>query len=125
MLKRATEEIRRLNVDIPRPSGLPIGRMSGGQRQSVAIARAAYWTSDVLFMDEPTAALGVQESSAVLALVKKILADGVAVAMISHIMPHVIELADHVLVMRHGEKVADLDREDVTMDELVRLIVGA
>lgn len=127
MTKLAEAEIRRLNVGIPRLRGMATGSMSGGQRQSVAIARAAYWTSDVLFMDEPTAALGVQESAAVLELVKSILNDGVAVVMISHVLPHVIELADHVVVMRHGRKVADLSSSGKTMqaDDLIRLIVGA
>jgi ABC-type sugar transport system ATPase subunit len=119
------QEIRRLNVKIPRHVGLPIGRMSGGQRQSVAVARAAYWTSSVLFMDEPTAALGHQESTAVLELVRRILSDGVAVVMVSHILPHVIQLADHVVVMRQGEKVADLEAAGVEIEDLIKMIVGA
>jgi ABC-type sugar transport system ATPase subunit len=121
----AQEEIRRLNVKIPSIRGVPVGRLSGGQQQSVAIARAAFWTTDVLFMDEPTAALGVREARAVLDLVRSILDRGVAVVMVSHILPHVIELADHVVVMRHGHKVADVPSESVTMDDLIRLIVGA
>lgn len=127
MSQLAEAEIKRLKVTIPRLRGMPTGSMSGGQRQSVAIARAAYWTSDVLFMDEPTAALGVQESRAVLELVKQILADNVAVVMISHVLPHVVQLADHVVVMRHGLKVADVmaGSERVSVEEMVRLIVGA
>jgi len=76
-------------------------------------------------MDEPTAALGVQEARAVLDLVRTILDRGVAVVMVSHILPHVLELADHVVVMRHGVKVADVPSDTVTMDDLIRLIVGA
>jgi len=125
MRELAGEEIRRLNVKIPSIRGIPVGKMSGGQQQSVAIARAAYWTTDVLFMDEPTAALGVQEARAVLDLVRGIVDRGVAVVMVSHILPHVIELADHIVVMRHGRKVADTPSRDVGMDALVRLIVGA
>jgi ABC-type sugar transport system ATPase subunit len=121
----AGEEIRRLNVKIPSIRGVPVGKLSGGQQQSVAIARAAFWTTDVLFMDEPTAALGVQEARAVLDLVRSIVDRGVAVVMVSHILPHVIELADHVVVMRHGQKVADVPSHTVTMDDLIRLIVGA
>jgi simple sugar transport system ATP-binding protein len=98
--------------------------MSGGQRQAVAIARAAYWASDVLLMDEPTAALGVAESSAVLELVAKVLEDGMAVVMVSHIMPHVIELAHSVVVLRHGHKVAELPAKGLTTQDLVQLIVG-
>jgi simple sugar transport system ATP-binding protein len=124
MRRLAREEIERLDVRIPSLTGLPVGQMSGGQRQAVAIARAAFWASDVLLMDEPTAALGVAESRAVLKLVRKVLDDGMAVIMISHVMPHVIELADHVVVLRHGEKVADLPGEGLRTEDIVRLIVG-
>ncbi len=120
----ATAEIERLNVKIPRITGVPVGQMSGGQRQGVAIARAACWASDVLLMDEPTAALGVAESRAVLHLVARVLEDGMAVLMVSHIMPHVLELADHVIVLRHGRKVADLPAEGLRTQDLVGLIVG-
>lgn len=125
MGRLAEGEIGRLRVNIPSLRGVPVGQMSGGQRQGVAIARAAYWTTDVLFMDEPTAALGVQESRAVLELVKGILGAGVAVVMVSHILPHVVELADHLVVMRHGRKVADQPRGSTDMEGLIRLIVGA
>jgi fructose transport system ATP-binding protein len=125
-MRRATEtEIKNLSVQIPRIQGIPLGKMSGGQQQSVAIARAAFWAKEVLLMDEPTAALGLKESRAVLELVKKIVERGIAVVMISHILPHVIELADVIVVMRHGQKVAELERKEASMDNLVRLIVGA
>lgn len=124
MRRLAREEIQRLDVRIPSLTGVPVGQMSGGQRQAVAIARAAFWASDVLLMDEPTAALGVAESRAVLRLVRKVLDDGMAVIMISHVMPHVIELADHVVVLRHGEKVADISGADLRTQDIVQLIVG-
>ncbi len=124
MRRLAMAEIERLDVKIPRLTGVPVGQMSGGQRQAVAIARAAYWASDVLLMDEPTAALGVAESRAVLALVRKVLDDGMAVVMISHVMPHVIELADDVVVLRHGLKMADLPAEGLRTQDVVQLIVG-
>jgi simple sugar transport system ATP-binding protein len=124
MRRLAEAEIRRLDVKIPRLGGVPVGAMSGGQRQAVAIARAAYWASDVLLMDEPTAALGVAESRAVLELVAKVLDDGMAVVMVSHIMPHVIELAHAVVVLRHGHKVAELPAQGLTTQDLVTLIVG-
>ena len=124
MRRLAREEIERLDVRIPRLVGVPVAQMSGGQRQAVAIARAAFWASDVLLMDEPTAALGVAESQAVLELVRRVLADGMAVIMISHVMPHVIELADHVVVLRHGEKVADMPGAGLRTQDIVQLIVG-
>ena len=125
MADQARTELDRLNVSIPAVSGTPIGRMSGGQRQSVAIARSVFWASDVLFMDEPTAALGVKESQAVLRLVRKVADDGVAVVMVSHAMPHVVELADRVVVLRHGRKVEDRPAGDLDVESLVKMIVGA
>jgi ABC-type sugar transport system ATPase subunit len=124
MYASTAEVISRLKVNIPDLRGIPVGQMSGGQQQCVAIARAAHWASDVLFMDEPTAALGLRESQAVLDLVVSIKEQGVAVVMISHILPHVIDLADNVVVMRHGRKAATLTKDDLSMDGLVRLIVG-
>ncbi len=123
MAARASSQIESLGVNIPRSTGVPIGQMSGGQQQSVAVARAAFWAETAMFMDEPTAALGVRESSRVLQLARQIAARGVAVVLISHILPHVMELADRVVVLRHGQKVAELT-EDITMDRLVTLIVG-
>ena len=124
MIELARTELTRLGVNIPAISGLPVGRMSGGQRQSVAIARSVYWASDILFMDEPTAALGVKESKAVLALIQKVADDGVAIVMVSHAMPHVLALADRVVVMRHGKKVEDCPAENLTVESLVKMIVG-
>ena len=123
MRKRAGEQLARLEVGLPRTWGLPVGRMSGGQRQAVAIARAALWASKVMFMDEPTAALGVRESAAALRLAKRVADTGVAVVMISHVMPHVAEFADRVIVLRHGRKVAEVG-SDTSTEELVGLIVG-
>lgn len=123
MRRRAAEQVRSLGIDIPRITGHPIGRMSGGQRQSVAVARAAHWARTAMLMDEPTAALGVRESRKVLALARHVADQGLAVVLISHILPHVMELADRVIVMRHGSKVAELT-EDITSDRLVALIVG-
>jgi simple sugar transport system ATP-binding protein len=123
MRRRAAEQVRSLGINIPRITGYPIGRMSGGQRQSVAVARAAYWAGTAMLMDEPTAALGVRESRKVLALARQVADRGLAVVLISHILPHVMELADRVVVMRHGQKVAEMT-EDITSDRLVSLIVG-
>jgi len=124
MRRQALEQLRALEVNVPRPVGTAIGRMSGGQRQAVAIARAAFWASRVMFMDEPTAALGVRESSAVLRLVRRVADQGVSIVMVSHALPHVIELADRIIVLRHGRVVGERTSvSDVT--ELVSLIVGA
>lgn len=125
MAEAATRFVNELGVNLPAISGLPVESMSGGQRQSVAIIRALYWSSKLLVLDEPTAALGVRESEGVLRLVEQAVERGVAVLMISHQMPQVVRMADHVVVMRHGNKVADLeDRAKFSVTGLVELIVG-
>jgi simple sugar transport system ATP-binding protein len=120
----AERHLNELEVGLPRISGLPIGRMSGGQRQCVAVARAAFWSSKVMFMDEPTAALGVRESKAVLRLIRRVAEAGTAIAIVSHAIPHVVALADRIVVLRHGRKAADI-RGTVDVEELVNLIVGS
>jgi len=123
MATRTLQQLKALDVRIPHITGVPMARLSGGQRQSVAVARSAFWASSVLFMDEPTAALGVREAGAVLRLARRVAEEGVAVVLISHMLPHVTELADRVIVLRHGRKVAELT-EDIATDRLVELIVG-
>jgi simple sugar transport system ATP-binding protein len=113
-----------LSINIPRLAGTSVASLSGGQRQSVAIARAMVWASKVLIMDEPTAALGVKQSAAVLEIVKQIRERGISVVIISHILPHVLELADRIVVMRHGRKVADLPAGELDEHQLIELIVG-
>jgi simple sugar transport system ATP-binding protein len=120
-----SDELRNLNVTIPRVSGVPVSRLSGGQRQAVAVARAIHWASKVLLLDEPTAALGVAQAQSVLDLVKRARDAGTSVVIISHILPHVIALADRVIVMRHGRKVADLPSAQIESQErLIAMIVG-
>ncbi len=123
MRRSAIEQLEKLGINVPRMTGTPIGRMSGGQRQAVAVGRAAFWASRAMIMDEPTAALGVRESMHVLALARSIADRGLAVVLISHILPHVTELADRVIVMRHGKKVAELT-DEISSERLVSLIVG-
>jgi fructose transport system ATP-binding protein len=113
-----------LSINIPKLAGSPVASLSGGQRQSVAIARAMVWASKVLIMDEPTAALGVKQSAAVLEIVKQIRDRGISVVIISHILPHVLELADRIVVMRHGRKVADVPAGEVDEHRLIEMIVG-
>ena len=124
MRNDAAEHLKELHIDIPKIWGAQVESLSGGQRQSVAIARALVWASKLLIMDEPTAALGVAQSRAVLDLVQRVRERGTSVIVISHILPHVIELADRIVVMRHGEKVADLPASDLTQDRLIELIIG-
>lgn len=103
----------------------PIGSMSGGQRQSVAIARSVAWASKVLFLDEPTAALGVVQTKNVLDMIKRVSERGVAVVLISHSMPHVLEVADRIQVLRLGRRVASYDGKEATVELLVGAMTGA
>lgn len=119
------EELANLSVRIPKVSGIPVSQLSGGQRQAIAVARAIHWASKVLMLDEPTAALGVAQAQSVLDLVKRARDAGTSVVIISHILPHVIALADRVVVMRHGRKVADLAAAQIgSQQQLIRIIVG-
>lgn len=124
MRKEASSHLGDLKINIPKLSGSAVESLSGGQRQSVAIARAMVWASKLVIMDEPTAALGVAQSAAVLEIVKEIRARGTSVVIISHILPHVLALADRIVVMRHGRKVADRSAQDLDEHTLIQLIVG-
>ncbi|MGH8793498.1 MAG: ATP-binding cassette domain-containing protein [Stackebrandtia sp.] len=99
--------------------------LSGGQRQGVAVARAAAWAEHVVIMDEPTAALGVRESAQVLDLIGRVRDRGLAVVLISHNMPHVFEIADRIHVQRLGKRVAVVGKEDHSMSEVVAIMTGA
>ena len=88
----------------------PVGALSGGQKQSVAICRSVMWANKVIFMDEPTAALGVRQTGKVLELVRRVADRGVAVVLISHNMPEVLEVADSIQVLRLGKRVAEYRR---------------
>ncbi len=103
----------------------PVGAMSGGQRQAIAIARAVAWADRVVFLDEPTAALGVRQTKNVLETIRRVRDDGVAVVFISHSMPHVIQVADRVQVLRLGRRVVTYQAKDTSMEQLVGAMTGA
>ena len=116
--------LRRLQVTLPDPRAA-VGLMSGGQRQAIAVARAAAFASNVVILDEPTAALGVRESHQVLDLIRRLRDDGHAVMVVSHAMDHVMKVADRAAVLRRGRKVGE--EEVPTSDSqqrIVSLIVG-
>src|SRR3546814_4627372 len=98
----------------------PVERMSGGQRQAVAIARALRWDARVVIMDEPTAALGVKETALVLNLVRKLREEGRTVILISHNMADVVALADRVAILKSGAKVIERDVAGLDADSLDR-----
>jgi simple sugar transport system ATP-binding protein len=103
----------------------PVGAMSGGQRQAIAIARAVHWANRVVFLDEPTAALGVRQTANVLETIRRVRDHGVAVVFISHSMPHVIEISDRVQVLRLGRRVATYQTSETSMEQLVAAMTGA
>jgi simple sugar transport system ATP-binding protein len=103
----------------------PVATFSGGQRQGVAVARAVTWASKVVFMDEPTAALGVVQTRRVLDLIKRVRDRGLSVVLISHNMPEVMEVADRVEVLRLGQRVATFKRGEASMEDLVGAMTGA
>jgi fructose transport system ATP-binding protein len=103
----------------------PVENLSGGQRQGVAVARAAKWAKRVAIMDEPTAALGVRETRQVLDLITRVREQGLPVILISHDMPHVFELADRIHIMRLGKRIATVTPQTHTMPEAVAIMTGA
>jgi D-xylose transport system ATP-binding protein len=102
-----------------------VGSLSGGQRQSVAIARTMVGEPKMVLFDEPTAALGVQQTAQVLALVKRLADDGLGIVMISHNLEDVFQVADRIIVLRLGERVATFDRKQTTPEQVVGSITGA
>ncbi|MEV5890588.1 ATP-binding cassette domain-containing protein [Nonomuraea fuscirosea] len=126
--KRMREESARHMAELKiglRSLTQPVESLSGGQRQGVAVARAVAWATNVVVMDEPTAALGVKESGQVLDLIRQVRDRGTPVVLISHNMPHVFEIADRVHVQRLGRRVAVLSPRDHSMAEVVAIMTGA
>lgn len=124
MRKEAEKVLDRLDIHIP-SLAQKLVRLSGGQRQAVAIARALYWDAKLVIMDEPTAALGVPEQRKVLALVRSLREQGIPVIIISHTMQDVMEVADRMVVLLRGRKVANIPREEATVDLIVKYIMGS
>jgi simple sugar transport system ATP-binding protein len=124
MRGRSDEAFDNLGVRIQDTSA-PVANMSGGQRQGIAICRAVTWASKVVFMDEPTAALGVVQTRNVLNHIRRVREHGLSVVLISHSMPEVFEVADRIEVLRQGRRVASLRPADVTMEDVVAAMTGA
>jgi len=124
MRKRAEEHLRDFGIKV-HSINQRVDTLSGGQRQSIAVARTVLWGSAVIIMDEPTAALGVAQTALVLELVRKVRAAGAAVIFISHNLPQVFEVANCIHVMRHGQHVGTMDPRSTTMDQAVSLMTGA
>ena len=125
MEREARDKLAALGLESIQDIRQRVETLSGGQRQAVAVARAAAFGSKVVILDEPTAALGVKESRKVLDLLLAVRARGVAIVLISHNLPHVFEVADRIHVHRLGRRLRVVDRNGSTMAEVVALMTGA
>ena len=125
MEKRAREKLSELGLMTIQNIGQAVETLSGGQRQGVAVARAAAFGSKVVIMDEPTAALGVKESRRVLELILDVKRRGLPIVLISHNMPHVFEVADRIHIHRLGRRLTVIDPKQYTMSDAVAFMTGA
>ena len=124
MLFESKKILKNLEIDIPEGSlEEPVGKLSGGQRQAVAIGRAIYWNAKILIMDEPTAALGVPEQRNVMELIKKLREKNVAIIYISHNLSDIFQASDRIVVLRRGLKVGEKLISETTSDEIVKIMV--
>ena len=124
MERRTAETLKSLSVTTIRSVRQPVATLSGGQRQSVAVARAVLWNNKIVFLDEPTAALGVAQTRQVLDLVKRLADQGLAVVLISHNLNDVFEVATRITVLRLGRDVGVYEREQTTQQEVVQAITA-
>ena len=124
MEKQARRVLRELSVTTLQSVRLPVAAMSGGQRQSIAVAKAVLWNSKLVILDEPTAALGVAQTRHVLDLVKRLAEQGLGVILISHNMNDVMEVADFITVLRLGHTVAEFKRSETNQREVVEAITA-
>jgi len=123
MERAGARHLTNLQIHLPSLTA-PVERLSGGQRQSVAIARATAFQARLVIMDEPAASLAVAEAAKVLLLIKRLREQGISVVLISHRLGDVLEVSDRVVVLNRGLKVGDLPKRDATMERVVSLIVG-
>jgi fructose transport system ATP-binding protein len=125
MRRDAADQLKTLGIGTLQSIGQAVETLSGGQRQAVAVARAAAFGGKIIILDEPTAALGVRETNQVLQLIRDLRDRGLSVILISHDMPQVFELADRIQIMRLGRRVATVTPSTTTMEEAVAIMTGA
>ncbi len=123
MERRAIDVLQTLSVNIP-DVRTPIASLSGGQRQSVAVARSVMWNAKIVVLDEPTAALGVAQTRQVLDLIKRLRQQGLAVVMISHNLPNIFEVCDRIEVLRQGRNAGSFSVANTSLEEIVARING-
>jgi fructose transport system ATP-binding protein len=125
MKRESTEQIKSLGISTLQNITQAVETLSGGQRQAVAVARAAAFGSKVVILDEPTAALGVRETGQVIKLIRELRDSGKAIILISHDMPHVFELADRIHIQRLGARAGVITPKTHTMEDAVAIMTGA
>ena len=125
MRQKAKDELKELGITTLQDVTVAVENLSGGQRQAVAVARAAAFGSKVVVLDEPTAALGVRESNQVLELIKNLRDRGIPVILISHNMPQVFDVADRIHIQRLGKRAATITPESHSMTDAVAIMTGA
>ena len=125
MEKFARDKLSELGLMTIQNISQPVETLSGGQRQGVAVARAAAFGSKIVILDEPTAALGVKESRRVLELIQDVKKRGLPIVLISHNMPHVFEVADRIHIHRLGKRLCTVSPKDFTMSDAVAFMTGA
>ena len=124
MLSESRQILDSLDIEIPEISlSQPVRRLSGGQRQAIAICRAIYWKAELLIMDEPTAALGVPEQRKVMQLISRLRKQNIAIILISHNLNDIYEIADRIAVLRQGKLVGDHMIPEINREEVVKLMV--
>jgi simple sugar transport system ATP-binding protein len=124
MRREAFETFTAMGTDV-KDMDAAVAALSGGQKQSVAICRSVMWAKGLIFMDEPTAALGVRQTRRVLDLIRRVADRGIAVVLISHNMPEILEVADSIQVLRLGRRVATFTSAEATVEKLVGAMTGA
>ncbi len=122
MVRQTGEAMARLGVTIR--SSAEVFTLSGGQRQSAAVARAAMWATSAIFMDEPTANLGVMQTKGVLDLIRRVRDAGTAIVLISHNLPQILEIADRVVILRLGRTVGQVAAAAASVDDLIRAMMS-
>jgi simple sugar transport system ATP-binding protein len=121
--KTTRDELRKMGIDIRDPDQ-PVGTLSGGERQSIAIARAVYFGAKVLILDEPTASLGVKQAGVVLRYIVQAKQRGVGVIFISHNPHHAYPVGDHFVILRRGQVFGDFAKADLALETLVQMMAG-
>lgn len=124
MRRRAAESLKQLGVEVG-DVRLPVTELSGGQRQFVAIARAIAWEARAVLLDEPTAALSVAGAKRILAVIEQLKSHGIAVLLVSHDIPHVVDIADRIVVMRRGQDITNLRASETDATTVVGYMTGA